>query len=498
MRCVSYTRAVSGCWAIEPEKNAVQLQNAAIREYVKKQGWKISEKYSDNKKDENAETAFLQMKEDGINRKFDCVVVSSMFYAGRNMTAAYDLLFTVFYYAGICFAVADDDFCTIDKTEDEVKAYLQKCKTLYRGEMASQIASRQTPERAYRKYGYIWVADTTLEIDHEVAPVVKEIFDLCCNGYSLENIAKLFNERGIDSPIQYEGRKIGRENKINRKGWNGSTVKLILANEMYIGKWKRCIRGVDYEYDCPPIIEKAVFDEAAAQIQERNNCKGGRKSSFYGWYSAITADAETQHPLASGLKLSDGTKVLRFRYPAPVTKPYDKYWISTDELQEKAYAELMKERNAARYIAKFITEGEAETEKNAQLADIRARALDVTMQMANNEQEFMKQSRKYENGEIGEDDYSLMYAEHMEKQAEIDSTLQSYMEIMDEIELAFSLKNPWIVRFSDVDAEEVFSGKGVKKYITKVWVYRFDTVRLEFGLSEWKKRFPQAWLSEGR
>ena len=55
MRCVSYTRAVSGCWAIEPEKNAVQLQNVAIRDYAKKQGWKIGEKYSDNKKDENAD-----------------------------------------------------------------------------------------------------------------------------------------------------------------------------------------------------------------------------------------------------------------------------------------------------------------------------------------------------------------------------------------------------------------------------------------------------------
>ena len=193
---------------------------------------------------------------------------------------------------------------------------------------------------------------------------------------------------------------------------------------MYIGKWKRCIRGVDYEYACPPIIEKEVFDKAAAQIYERNNCKDGKHSSAFGWYSAITVDMETQHPLASGLKLSDGTKVLRFRYPAPVTKPYDKFWISAEDLQEKAYAELLKEQRAARYIAKLISEGEAENEKNAQLADIRARALDVTMQMANNEKEFMNKSRSCENGDLDEDDYSVLYAEHMEKQAELDNTLQ--------------------------------------------------------------------------
>ncbi len=498
MRCVSYTRAVSGCWAIEPEKNIIQLQNAAIREFAKKQGWKIDEKYSDSKKDENAETAFLQMKEDGINRKFDCVVLPSMFYAGRNMTAAYDLFFTVFYSVGIAFAVAEDDFCTIGKTEDEVKAYLQKCKTLYRGEMASKIASRQTPERAYRKYGYIWTEETTLEIDNEAAPVIREIFDLSCNGISLKNIAKLLNERGIDSPIQYEGRKIGRENKINRKGWNGSAVKLILGNELYIGKWKRSIRGIDYEYECPPIIEEAVFNEAAAQIYQRNNCKNGRKPTTFAWYSAITADKETKHPIVTGLKLSDGTKVLRFRYPAPVTKPYDKFWIAVEDLQDKAYAELMQEQKTARYIARLISEGKAEAEKNTQLTDVRARALDITRKMAQNESAFMEQSRSYEAGELTEGDYDARYSEHTEKQAELDSTLQSYINIIEEIEQAFSLKNLWLMRFCDFDLNDAFTSKGVKKFIAKVWVYRFEKVQLEVIFSEWKKRFPQEWLSGGR
>lgn len=495
MRCVSYTRAISGCWAIEPDTNAVQKQNAAIREYAKSQGWKISEKYSDTKKDEKAEVAFLQMKEDGINRKFDCVIVSTMFYSARNMTSAFDLYFSVFYAAGIAFAVAEDDFCTIGKTEAEVKAYLQKCKTLYRGEMASQIASRQTPDRAYRKYGYLWVEETTLEIDNEAAPIIREVFDLCCKGYSLNNIANLMNERGIYSPIQYEGHKIGRQNKINRKGWNGSTVKLILANEMYIGKWKRCIRGVEYEYACPPIIEKAVFDEAAAQIYQRNNCKDGRRPSSFGWYSAITVDAETQHPLATGLKLSDGTKVLRFRYPAPVTKPYDKYWISVEELQKKAYAELMQEQKAARYVAKLITEGKAESEKNEHLDTVRTMALEITMKMAENEIILMKQSRRYESGDMTEDEYNVLYTEHMEKQAEMDKILQVYMDTMDEIEMTFSLKNPWIVRFSDFDTDEVFTSKGIKNYVARILVHRFDMVQLEVVPAEWKKRFPQEWIS---
>lgn len=50
MRCVSYTRALSGCWAIEPKEDMLKKQNALITEYAKKRGWKITQKYSDRKK----------------------------------------------------------------------------------------------------------------------------------------------------------------------------------------------------------------------------------------------------------------------------------------------------------------------------------------------------------------------------------------------------------------------------------------------------------------
>jgi len=35
MRCVSYTRSVSGCPALEMQKNAIGQQNEAIKEYIK-------------------------------------------------------------------------------------------------------------------------------------------------------------------------------------------------------------------------------------------------------------------------------------------------------------------------------------------------------------------------------------------------------------------------------------------------------------------------------
>ena len=119
MICVSYTRSVSNCVAIESPKNAIGQQNETIAHFMKARGWKLSGKYSDRKSDREDETAFLKMKQDGMDRKFECVVFSSLFYCGKTLTSATDLLGHVFYPAGIHFAVAEDDFCSADVTADQ-------------------------------------------------------------------------------------------------------------------------------------------------------------------------------------------------------------------------------------------------------------------------------------------------------------------------------------------------------------------------------------------
>ena len=108
---------------------------------MKARGWKLSGKYSDRKSDREDETAFLKMKQDGMDRKFECVVFSSLFYCGKTLTSATDLLGHVFYPAGIHFAVAEDDFCSADVTAEEVDAYIKKVRHEYRARNSSRNTS---------------------------------------------------------------------------------------------------------------------------------------------------------------------------------------------------------------------------------------------------------------------------------------------------------------------------------------------------------------------
>ena len=125
MICVSYTRAVSNCSAMKEEDVAIGKQNEAIQTFLKtKKGWKLQQRYSDRKHDRNDETAFLQMKRDGMKREFECVIFSSLFYCGKKMHSAINLLKRVFCPAGIYFAVAEDGFCSCEATSEEIEQYI--------------------------------------------------------------------------------------------------------------------------------------------------------------------------------------------------------------------------------------------------------------------------------------------------------------------------------------------------------------------------------------
>ena len=83
MRCVSYTRTTSCKNTKNIPSDIIQQQNEHIQNYIQSHGWKLVAKYSDRKKDENENTAFEEMTADGINRKFDMVVVDSVDRCGK-------------------------------------------------------------------------------------------------------------------------------------------------------------------------------------------------------------------------------------------------------------------------------------------------------------------------------------------------------------------------------------------------------------------------------
>ena len=65
MRCVSYTRTTSCKEDGKIPADIIKQQDQHIQEYLKKQGWTLSAKYCDRKKDTEENTAFEELTKDG-------------------------------------------------------------------------------------------------------------------------------------------------------------------------------------------------------------------------------------------------------------------------------------------------------------------------------------------------------------------------------------------------------------------------------------------------
>lgn len=68
----------------------------------------------------------------------------------------------------------------------------------------------------------------SIHIDEGRAAIVRRIFKEYLDGHSLDGIAKLLNDEGVEP---------ARRGKYKNKGWIGGSVRMILHNEAYVGKW---------------------------------------------------------------------------------------------------------------------------------------------------------------------------------------------------------------------------------------------------------------------
>ncbi len=112
--------------------------------------------------------------------------------------------------------------------------------------------------------GYNIRADGRLEVNEEEAKLVREIFEMYIETKSMSQVAFLLNKRGIKT-------KDGKE-------WKAPSVKKILENEIYIGRYR--VAGVDDYVEEYRIVDDELF-EKAREIRFRFKCGEGKKEPMH-------------------------------------------------------------------------------------------------------------------------------------------------------------------------------------------------------------------------
>ena len=90
MIAVGYAKRVSNL--LVKEVVPIKEQNDRIRDYAKSKGFNIDRFYLDKSDDPMRDTAFQELRIDGMNRRFDLVILDSIFRCGKNYAYTTDFL----------------------------------------------------------------------------------------------------------------------------------------------------------------------------------------------------------------------------------------------------------------------------------------------------------------------------------------------------------------------------------------------------------------------
>lgn len=481
----------------EIPNDIISQQNERIQEYIKQRKWKLVKKYSDRKKEEFEETAYLQMKQDAMGRQFDCLVIDSMFRCGRNSNVAAELFKSMFLPAGLQIAVVEDDFCSLDVTEQEAVEYLDRKAKEYKDKLVTEDMRKFNETKKYYKYGFRYKdGKMELEIDPEPAEVVRRIFRLSSEGQSCSEIAKILTEEKIESSGNYVNKLWGRKIKDEHAAWKRDQIKRILYNRQYIGEWERTIDGKKQMFSCPMVVDMELFQKAQKSLTHRSINKKNLGLGKLNPFSGRIFDKESGIPLKLYPHQRLKIRVFRLSYPKPAEISYERGNIPFEEVYQAVYEILVNENQIARKITGMIGSQIWEEEKVKKIQKVKASAQKVFQKMLSVEEKNLPLYNQMIAGEISEDEYEMQKEINVQEFMECDEKLEFYLEEIKKIEKCFSKNNPWIEMFSEMVIPEEITRPDVKRWIDRVESFRYEKIKVQFKNREWKEMLPEEWFEE--
>ena len=191
---------------------------------------------------------FNRMIEDMRAGRFGCIVVKDLSRLGRNYIEAGDYIEKIFPFFGIRFIAVTDgyDSLTASSAEEGLMVPLKNLiNEAYAKDISKKICSALEAMMKDGKfvgsmapYGYLIDPDDRhhLVVDEEVRDVVKLIYQSRVDGMSNIAIARMLNEKGILSPMDYKLSKgFIKSERYRGVKWNAGVIDRILKSVVYIG-----------------------------------------------------------------------------------------------------------------------------------------------------------------------------------------------------------------------------------------------------------------------
>ncbi len=295
----------------EGDSNSIQNQKAILGKYAKEHGFTNPAFYVDDGYSGTSfqRPDFLRMIADVEAGKVGAVIIKDMSRIGRDYLQVGMYTEVMFPEKNVRF-IAVNDGVDSEKGDNEFTPFRNIINEWYAKDTSKKIravfqAKMKNGERTTGNapYGYTLV-EKKLVINHETAPIVKQIFSWCAEGFGPTQIARMLGEQKILTTRAYEYQTTGllmcKSSLEAPYGWDTATVKNMLSYKEYLGhtvlgKTKR--KSYKDKRDIPipeegqyvfpnthePIIDQETWDAVQRiRANKRRNCKTGEKDMFAG------------------------------------------------------------------------------------------------------------------------------------------------------------------------------------------------------------------------
>ena len=292
-------------------------------------------------------------------------------------------------------------------------------------------------------------------VDEEAAQVVRRVFRMTLDGYGTEQIATIFSDEKILTPIAYWREKgVNRPGKSKLRGpymWNSSTITHILSLQEYCGdilnfktysksyKNKKRLANdrenwVIFQDVHEPIIERAVFEQVQqkrGKIRKRRTHEGERNM-----FSGLLVCADCGHNLH--FHFNQGNPDIKYfncsNYKGNRGTCTSTHYVRVDFLEQVVLGEI-------RRLTKFASQFEDEFVKavighsqQAEATDRKLKEKELKALQARDEELDGLFERIYEDnvsGKLSDDRFTRMSRRYEEEQKELAEKIKALRAEID-------------------------------------------------------------------
>ena len=517
----------------DDDGDSIENQTSICKEYVEEHpDLKLYDIYEDNgKKGTNFDRPeFNRLMDDIRAGKVKCVLVKDLSRFGRDYIEAGEYLEKIFPFLGVRFISITDgyDSLTAGDAEGALMIPLKNmindvyAKDISRKIITSFRARQEKGEYlpAFPPYGYVKSKTKAYryEVDEEVAPYVRMIFEWKAAGVSHSEICKRLNDMGAVTPARRKVELgIWHAEKYKHTIWHGRTIIDIMKNATYTGtlvygrmpkslyQGIKCHRAKPDEWRCIPdaheaIVSQELFDKVQKIFDERSERmqkKWAESKQVRDKIVNLFVKRIYCGDCGKRMRFVKGNNALRdknFYYTNYVCGGYldsgyrncTRHSIRYQDVVDAVFAAMQVQMEYALNQEKMMQKLRG-TAKEHNLIDqyvAKVNYLTQELKKVNSRREGLFES--FAEGILDEADYQYAKKSYDEEYASLEKQLSEAKSRKKELNGVLTANNEWLQAMHKVEDATELDQDLVNALVKKVLIYEDNRVEVEFKFREQK------------